>query len=149
MWTLNFFLVLLLQAPAPPRTVIVGFTDGARVVIANPEFTGFIRGSGKDTVLFYRQRHIHGQMPADLLAKIEFGIYKRGQPFAMTLTLRSGQTLQVESEYSDFISLRGDTVVGPVAIKHPDPISPPLHISRQSPDRKKNLTIQYLEFPGP
>src|SRR5262245_26589451 len=105
MWTLNLFLVLLLQAPAPPRTVVVGLTDGARVVIADPEFTGFIRGRGAATVLQYRQSHIHGLMPTDVISKIEFGIYKRGQPFAMTITLKNGQTVDAESEGSTFVSL--------------------------------------------
>jgi len=43
--------------------------------------------------------------------------------------------------------VRGKTDFGIVTIKHPDPLSVPLRITTRSPNRKNNLTIQYLEFP--
>jgi hypothetical protein len=95
----------------------------------------------------YHQGDFHGEMPLKTIARIEFGVYKRGRPFSMTVTLRSGQTLQVESERRDFVSLRGKTDFGTILIKQPDPISPPTELTTKKPNRKKDLTIQYLEIP--
>jgi hypothetical protein len=142
------FLVLLLQAPAPAQRVVVGLTDGRQITVDNPEFAGFIQSRSRGTVLIYRQQNLHGLMPASNISRIEFGEYKKGKPFAMTVTLRDGQKVEVESERDDFITLRGRSELGPVLINHPDPVSAPLKVSTKSPDRKKDLTIQYLEFPA-
>jgi hypothetical protein len=44
--------------------------------------------------------------------------------------------------------IRGKTDFGTVTIKHPDPLSTALRITNRSPDRKNDVTIQYLEFPA-
>jgi hypothetical protein len=64
------------------------------------------------------------------------------------ITLRNGQCLQVESERRDFVSVRGKTDFGTITIKHPDPISGPVRLSTRKADRKKDLTIRYLEIPN-
>jgi hypothetical protein len=148
MLVLNLFLGLLLQAPAPVEKVVVGLLDGREIVIENPEFSGFIQGRGNAAVLNYRQQKIHGRMQAKTISRIEFGPYRKEGPFVMTLMLKDGQKLLVESEWQDYLMLRGNTVLGPVMIKHPDPISPPLQMSTKKPDRQKDLTIRYLEFPA-
>jgi len=66
----------------------------------------------------------------------------------MAVTLRTGQTLQVESEGRNFLSLRGKTDLGTVTIKHPDPISAPTRLTTHQADREKDLTIHYLEIPA-
>jgi len=144
----TLFLALLLQAPAPAAKVIVGLVDGQQVVVENPEFFGFIQGRNSDAVLVYRQDQVHGQMPTNIISKIEFGEYKKGRPAALTLTLRNGQKLDVESERRDFVTLRGKTDLGIVTIKHPDPVSSPLKLTTKKPNRRKDVTIRYLEFPG-
>lgn len=148
---LNLFLALMLQTPAPVpvpgQIVLVGLLDGKKLVVQDPEFTGFINGRSGDAVLMYHQGDFHGEMPLKTIARIEFGVYKRGKPFSMTVTLRSGQTLQVESERRDFVALRGKTEFGTILIKQPDPISPPTELTTKRPSRKKDLTIQYLEIP--
>ena len=147
-------LVLLLmlqtpaQTPAPGRTIVVGLRNGQQLVVQDPQFTGFIDGHNGDALLMYREGDFHGLIPLKSVCHIEFGAYRKGEPFAMTITLTSGQTLQVHSEGSNYISLRGKTDVGFVTIKHPDPISAPVKLTTHKADREKDLTIQYLEIPA-
>ena len=158
MLTLNFLLMFFLQAPQTPavlptpasagQTVIVGLDGGTKVTVENPEFAGFIEGRNGDAVLIYRERKFHGEMPVKTISRIEFGPYKKGQPFPMKVTLRNGGQLEVESERRDFVSIKGRTDFGIVTIKHPDPVSVPLKLSVQKPNRQNDLTIQYLEFPA-
>jgi hypothetical protein len=153
MFILNAFLLLWLQIPAPavaPATpmVVVGFGDGQQLVLNSADFTGFIEGRNRDAVLIYRQENFHGEMPLSTVSKLEFGQYKRGKPFPITVTLKNGQKLEVQSERRDFMMVKGRTDFGSVTIKHPDPLSAPVKIRTKSPDRKKDLTIQYLEFPA-
>jgi len=161
---LNFVFVLLLQGlqtlptppqtPAPPvssttnLTVVVGLNDGMKLTVSDPEFSGFIEGRSGDAVLMYREGGFHGEMPLKTVSRIEFGSYKRGKPFPMKVMLRSGEELDVESERRDFMTLRGKTDFGIVTVRHPDPVSGPLQLSTRKPNRKKDLTIQYLEFPA-
>jgi hypothetical protein len=148
MWMLNLFLALLLQSAPSPMTVVVGLLDGQKVLVVNPEFSGFIRGGrNENAVLLYRQHSIHGRMPLSAISRIGFGAYKRGLPFTMIVTLKNGQTLEVESEVHDFVTLKGDTDLGPVLIKHPDPVAAPLRVSTRKLSRARDLTILYLEFP--
>lgn len=144
---LSFLLMFLLQTPAS-QTVVVGLGDGQQLVVENPEFAGFIEGRSGDAVLMYRQQTFHGEMPMRAIARIEFGAYKKGQPFPMTVTLKNGQKLEVVSERRDFVTLKGRTEFGTVTIKHPDPVSAPVKLGTKKPNRKDDLTIQYLEFPG-
>lgn len=148
MTILNLFLVLLLQAPAPGQKIIVGLKDGQELMMQDPEYTGFIDGHSGDAVLMYHQGDFHGEMPLKTVARIEFGPYRKGRPFSMTVTLKSGQTIQVESERRDFLSLRGKTDFGVVTIKQPDPESSPVGLTTSKRNRKKDLTIQYLEIPS-
>jgi hypothetical protein len=145
----HLFLAVLLQAPAPPQAVVVGLTDGQEIVVENPEFTGFIQGRSSDAVLTYRQKSVHGRMPTNMISRIEFGKYERSKPFPMTVILKNGQVLQVLSEGRNYLTLGGNTTQGIVRIQHPDPISAPLKLTTRKPNRKKDLTIQYLEFPAP
>lgn len=147
MMILSFLLVLLFQTPAVP-TVVVGLDDGQQLVVENPEFAGFIEGRSGDAVLLYRHENFHGELPMRAVSRIDFGQYRRGRPYSMTVTLRNGRKLEVESERRDFVTLKGRTEFGIVTINHPDPITYPLRLSTRKPDRKNDLTIQYLEFPG-
>src|SRR5207302_7119259 len=156
----SLLFVLLFQTPQTPiqpvatpqaaagQTVIVGLDDGMKVRVENPEFTGFIDGRSGDAVLMYRERNFHGQMPVKTISRIEFGPYRKGKPFPMKVTLKSGEELDVESERRDFVEIKGKSELGTVTIKHPDPISVPVRITTRKPNRKKDLTIQYLEFPS-
>ena len=146
---LNLILALLLQAapPAPSQRVVVGLLDGRQLVLENPEFAGFIEGRKGDAVLMYRQEKVHGELVLKTIARIDFGAYRKGQPFPLTVTLKNGQKLEVHSEHRDFVVLKGATDAGTVTIKHPDPISSPVKLTTQKPDRRHDLTIQYLEFP--
>ncbi len=139
-----FLLMLLLQAP---QNVIVGLNDGTRVAVETPDFSGFIEGKGIDAVLLYHEKTFHGEMPVKTISRIEFGPYKKGKAFQLKITLRNGDDLNVESERRDFVTIRGKTDFGIVTIKHPDPLAVPLKLTTGKPDRKKSLTIQYLEFP--
>jgi hypothetical protein len=143
------FLALLLQVPAPGQRIVVGLDDGQDLTVLDPVFSGFIEGRSGDAVLIYRQGRLHGELSLKTVARIEFGPYKRGKPFPMSVTLRNGQTLLVESERRDFVMVRGKTDFGTVTIRHPDPISSPLKITSRKPDRSKDLTIHYLEFTAP
>ncbi len=141
------------QAPAPSSAVlnfrvIVGLDDGMKLNVQDPEFSGFIEGRSGEAVLMYREKTFHGEMPLKTVSKIEFGKYKGGKPFPMKVTLRSGEQLDVVSERRDFMTLRGRTEFGTITVKHPDPINTPLKLGTGKPNRKKGLTIQYLEFPA-
>src|SRR5712691_5751578 len=140
----SLFLIFLLQAP---QTVIVGLDDGMKVTVDTPDFSGFIEGKGADAVLLYHEKTFHGEMPVKTIARIEFGPYRKNKPFQLKVTLRNGDELNVESERRDFVTIRGKTDFGVVTIKHPDPLAAPLKLTTGKPDRKKSLTIQYLEFP--
>ena len=142
---ITFLLTLLLQAP---QTVIVGLDDGMKVTVDTPDFSGFIEGKGADAVLLYHEKAFHGEMPVKTIARIEFGPYKKGKPFQLKVTLRSGDELNVESERRDFVTIRGKTDFGVITIKDPDPLAAPLKLTTGKPNRKKSLTIQYLEFPA-
>ena len=149
MLNLSLLLLLMLQTPPVGQRVIVGFLNGQQIMVEDPAFSGFIEGHNGDAILTYRQDHVHGEMPLKTISRIEFGPYKKGQPFLMTVTLRDGQTLQLESERRNYVSLRGKTELGTVLIKHPDPVSAPAKLTTHPPNRKKDLTIQYLEIPAP
>jgi hypothetical protein len=128
-------------------SVVVGLVDGNPVSIENPRFAGFIetRDNG-EAVLLYRDKAVHGEMKVSLIQRIDFA-YRRGQPFLLSITLKDGRKLDVESAGRDFVTVKGDTDTGAVEIKHPDPIATPLRLSETKPNRKNDLTIQYLEFP--
>lgn len=146
---LNLLLILLLQAPAARNSVVVGLDDGQQLVVENPQFSGFIESRDGDAVLLYRQENFHGELSIKSVSRIEFGEYKRGQPFALTVTLKNGSKLEVQSERRDFVMVKGKTDIGAVTIKHPDPIASTIKISTRKTNRKGDLTIQYLEFPTP
>ena len=137
---MSFVNVLLL-------TVVVGLSDGQQLAIENPQFSGFIESRENQAVLLYRQAKFHGELSLDSVRRIDFG-YKEGKPFPLTVTLKNGEKLEVQSEKRDFVVLKGMTDGGPVVLKHPDPISTPIHISTRKPNRKDDLTIVYLEFPA-
>src|SRR5579862_2061082 len=128
-----------------PQTIIVGMDDGTKLTFEAPDFTGFIEGKGTDALLLYHQKTFHGEMPLKTISRIEFGPYKKNKPFQLKLTLRNGDELDVESERRDFVTIRGKTDLGVVTIKHPDPLAAPLKLTTGKPNRKKSLTIQYLE----
>jgi hypothetical protein len=110
-------------------TVLVGLTNNTQVTINDAQFTGFIESRPDGTaVLRYQQEKLHGVMPVDSIARIDFG-YRRGEPFPLSVTLRSGQKLEVWSEARNFVRVRGATETGEVVIVHPDPISIPLRLS--------------------
>jgi hypothetical protein len=140
---------MLLQTPPPVPAVVVGLTDGRQVVLADPEFTGFMYGRSAQAVLTYRSDKIHGLLSVDAIARIDFGEYNKNEPFAMTITLKNGQKLQAWPERSNFLTVRGNNGTGTVLIKHPDPVATPLRLTGKRPNRKNDLTIQYLEFPAP
>jgi hypothetical protein len=148
-WITYLILALAVQAPAPAARVVIGMTDGQQVVVETPEFSGFVQGIGADAVLLHRRQNLHGQMPAQAISRIDFGRYEKDKPFRLTVTLRNGQKLEVESERQHFLTIKGRTELGMVYIKHPDPVGAPLRLSKKGPDRQNDLTIQYLEFPAP
>lgn len=145
--TMLGLLLLLFQTPAS-QTVIVGLGDGQQLVIENPEFSGFIEGRNGDAVLMYRQQNFHGEMPVRAVSRIEFREYEKGKSFPMTVTLKNGQKLEVHSERRDFVTLKGATQFGRVTINHPDPVSSTVKLGTKRSNRKDDLTIQFLEFPG-
>lgn len=146
---LNLLLVLLLQTPTttPGLRISVGLQDGHEITVQDPVFSGFIEGHSGEAVLTYREGRIHGEVPLKNVSRIEFGRYKKGKPFSLTVTLRNGQVLQVETERRNFVTLRGITDSGVVTIKQPDPPSGPVELDSNKANRKKDLTIQYLEIP--
>ena len=159
MLILNLLLTLFVQqipaVPTPSPTastiagqkVVVGLDDGMKVTVESPEFSGFIDGRSGEAVLMYREKSFHGEMPLKTISRIDFGEYKKGKPFSLKVKLRTGEELNVESERRDFVEIRGRSEFGIVTIKHPDPISAPVKLTTRKPNRKKDLTIQYLEFP--
>jgi hypothetical protein len=150
MFILNLIAALLLQTSlpgTPAQKVVVGLEDGNQLVLENPEFSGFIQGRSGEAVLMYRKAKFHGEVAMSAVSRIEFGAYRKDRPFALTVIFRNGQKLEVETEHRDFIILRGQTAVGTVTIKHPDPRSAPLGLKNGKPNRKADLTIQYLQFP--
>jgi len=148
MLILHLFIALLFQASPPPSKVIVGLLNGQQFVIENPEFSGFIQGRSTDAFLTYRLEKVHGRMPTNTISRIDFGEYRTGRPFALIVTLRNGQTVELQSERFDFMTVSGQTDAGSILIKHPDPISSPVKLTKKKPNRKKDLTIRYLEFPA-
>ena len=145
---LNLFVALLMQANPPAQKVVVGLLNGQQFVVENPEFSGFIQGRSADAVLLYQLEKVHGQMPTNTISRIDFGEYKRGKPFVLSVTLRNGQKLQLQSEQHTYVTVKGKTDVGTIMIKHPDPVSSPVKLTSKKPNRKEDLTIQYLEFPA-
>jgi len=144
---LSLIFAFLLQAPPKPSVVVVGLLDGQQVSIQDPHYTGFIetRDTG-DAVLMYREKTFHGEIQLSLVQRIDFK-YRRGIPFDLGVTLTNGQKLEVQSDRRNFVMLKGSTDTGTITIKNPDPISPVVRLSTKSPNRKHELTIQYLEFP--
>ncbi len=130
--------------------VVVGLTDGQQLSIANPVFGGFIetRAEG-EPFLLYRQANLHGEISTRSVARIDFEKYKKGKPLSMKVTLKNGQTMEVQSDRRDFVTLKGGSNIGMITVRHPDPISPEMKLSTRKPNRKDDLTIQYLEFPAP
>ena len=143
---LNLILMLPVQTSLP--AVIVGLNDGQQLLLQNPQFSGFIQSRDGDAILMYRQANFHGELSLKGISRIDFGEYKEGKPFALTVTLKNGQKVQVQTERRDFVVVKGNTDLGTVTIKHPDPLSSPVKISSRTPNRKNDLTIQYLEFPS-
>jgi hypothetical protein len=144
---LNLILFLGLQAPAAPSRVIVGLVDGQQLLVQDPHFFGFIETRGTDDVgLKYRQDKFHGDLDLAFVARIDFDEYQRGKPFHLTVTLRNGQKIQVQSEGPRFLLVKGRTDVGTVTIKHPDPVSSLVRVTTRAPNRKRDLTITFLDF---
>jgi hypothetical protein len=152
--TVLFFFLLQTPAqttPAPvPATskVLVGLTNGEQLLVEDPEFSGFIQGRNGEAMLLYRRAKFHGEMPANVISRIDFVKYRPGKPFVLIVSLKNGQRIEVESEYRSYVTLSGKTDAGTVLIKHPDPISGPLKLSTHPQNRNDDLTIQYLEFPA-
>lgn len=148
MLLLNALLLLWLQTPGAVTNVVVGLVDGQKLVVQNPQFSGFIESRERnEAFLLYRQENFRGEVSLSAISRIEFGEYKKGKPFAMTLTMKNGQKLTVQSDRRDFVTVKGTTDIGTVTVKHPDPISSEVKLSTSKPDREDDLTIQYLEFP--
>ena len=145
MMLLSLILGLFLQAPAD-TSVVVGLKDGQKLALDHPQFTGFIETRDNGDVLLYRQKDFHGELKLISIQRIDFN-YKKGKPYLLGLTLKNGQKLDVQSDRRDFVMLRGATDTGFITIKNPDPISPPVRLSTHKANRKRDLTIQYLEFP--
>jgi hypothetical protein len=143
---LNLILFFGLQAPPAPSRVIVGLVDGQELLIQDPHFFGFIETRGADAGLKYRQDKFHGDLDLASVSRIDFDEYQRGKPFHLTVTLRNGQKIQVQSEGPKFLLVKGRTDFGTVTIKHPDPVSSVVKITTRAPNRKRDLTITYLDF---
>jgi hypothetical protein len=144
---LSIVLFFWLQAPAP--RVIVGLVDGQQLIVDNPQFSGFIQTVGADAALKYRQENFHGALDIKSISRIDFDEYKRDQGFPLTITLRNGEKIQVQSEGPNHLIVKGGTDVGTVTINHPDPVSSPVQLRTSSPNRKDDLKITFLEFPTP
>jgi hypothetical protein len=143
---LSVILFFGLQAPPPAGRVIVGFVDGQQLLVEEPQFSGFIETRGNDAGLKYRQRNFRGDLDVKSISRVDFDEYRRGEPFRLTVTLRNGQKVQVQSQGAKFLIVEGRTDVGTVIIKHPDPISSPVRLTTRPANRERDLTIRYLEF---
>ena len=145
---LNLILFLGLQAPAPAPAsrVIVGLVDGQQMLVEDPQYSGFIETRGTEADLKYRQDTFRGELDLKSISRVDFAEYKKGEPFRLNVTLKNGQRIRVQSEGPKFLIVKGRTDVGTVTIKHPDPISSPVRLTTSSPNRKRDLTITYLEF---
>jgi hypothetical protein len=97
-------------------------------------------------MLLYRQKNFHGTMNVLAIQRIDLG-YDPRNPFPLRMTLKSGETLTAQSDQQTFLTVTGSTDTGTLTVKHPDPISTVLRVSESWPNRKRDLTIQYLEFP--
>jgi hypothetical protein len=150
MLLLNLILFFGIQtpasAPAPPLRVVVGLVDGQRLVVEDPRFSGFIETNADNAQLKYRQDTFHGALDVKALSRVDFDEYRAGAPFLLTVTLKNGQKIQVQSEGPKFLMVKGRTDTGTVTIKHPDPIFSRVRITTKSPNRKRDLRITYLEF---
>src|SRR5256885_16042322 len=106
---LALFFAVQTLAPASAPKVIVGLIDDQQLVIENPKFSGFIetRDRGADAVLMYRQDHFHGELSVKSISRIDFGEYRKGEPFDLTVTLQNGQKIEVKSERRDFLMVQG------------------------------------------
>jgi hypothetical protein len=149
MWFVNLLIALLLQTPLTAGRVVAGLIEGRQVVVDDPEYSGFIEGRGAGAVLMYRRHRVQGQMPVSAISRIDFLAYRKGMPFALAVTLKNGQKVEVQADGPNFVTVKGKSDIGTVLIRHPDPISPPLRLTTTKPDRAKDLTIRYLEFPAP
>jgi hypothetical protein len=149
MWaSLIFAFFLQAQAATPEKvSVVVGLLDGQQLLVEDPHFTGFIesRDDG-NVVLLYREKQFRGEMNLTAIQRIDFS-YTSGEPFHLSVTLKNGQKLNVNSDRRDYLIVKGSTETGSVLIQHPDPTSTVVRMSSRKTDRRKDLTIQYLEFP--
>lgn len=143
---LNLILFLWMQAPVAPSRVIVGLVDGQQLLIEDPHFSGFIETRGTEAGLKYRQDKFHGDLDLASVARIDFDDYQRGKSFHLRVTLRNGQKIQVQSEGPRFLLVKGRTDAGIVTIKHPDPVSSVVKLTTKAANRKRDLTITYLDF---
>ena len=127
---LHALLLFWFQTPVPAPMVIVGLIDDQKLVIENPKFSGFIETRDNDAVLLYRHEKFRGDLSIRSILRIDFGEYKENKPFLLTITLRNGQKLEVQSERKDYLMVQGKTDVGNVTIRHPDPTPRPgfLHV---------------------
>ena len=146
LWSLlaAFFLQ---TAPVKP-IVVVGLVDGQQLAVESPQFNGFIesRDSG-EPVLLYRQKEFRGEMNISAIQRIDI-LRQDGSAFLLTVCLRNGQRITVDSDRRPFVIVQGVTDTGTVTINHPNPIYPALRIRTRPANRKHDLTIRYLEFPG-
>lgn len=142
------FFQLQIQGPPPVARVVVGLVDGQQLVVENPEFSGFIETRAGESLLAYRQQNFHGTLSVKSISRVDFGEYKKGKPFEVTVTLRNGQKLEVQAEGKDYLMVQGKTDSGTVTIKHPDPLNTVVKLRTKKPDRHKDLKITYLEFPA-
>ena len=144
----GFLLQVSALAPAPPpsSSVIVGLQDGEKLTLADPQFTGFIQTRDNDSVLLYKQKDFHGELKVNNIQRIDVH-YRKGRPYDLSVALKNGQKLDVQSDKRDFLTVKGATDSGFVTIKNPDPLSPKIRLSSHPQNRKHDQTIQYLEFP--
>ena len=143
---LNVILFFGMQTPAPALRVIVGLVDGQQLLVQDPQFSGFIETRGDTAELRYRQETFHGEFDVKAISRVDFDEYQKGKPFRLTVTLKNGQKIQVQSEGPKFLTVKGKTDVGTVTIKHPDPTFSPVKITTNSQNRQRDLRITYLEF---
>jgi patatin-like phospholipase/acyl hydrolase len=126
--------------------VIVGLVDGQQLLVEDPQYSGFIETRGTEAGLRYRHQTFRGDMDLKSISRIDFGEYRGGEPFRLTVTLKNGQKIQVQSEGPKFLMVKGRTDEGTVVVKHPDPISSPVRLTTKRPNRTRDWTITYLDF---